>query len=829
MQAGLRPFKFLPRASLLIKHCVEDSAPPMRLNGRQKGTAFPVTTEAKSMDEQSWDRRPLRALLARGLADTDSAAFVQQQDLSPVSPSIDSVVDAAADAAVDDLLARLFPEYRFEGRLGRGGGGTIYRAEHRQLRRRVAIKILSTALTRSLAAIARFEREIEAVGKLDHPGIVRAFDGGQREGVWFLAMELVEGRDFSALSRLFGPLLPADACELVRQAALALQHAHERHLIHRDVKPSNLMVTVGLDGLPLVKVLDFGLAQLKRYESKSGELTVSGELLGTVDYVAPEQIVNPRLVDERADVYGLGATLYRLLAGHAPHNDSESSASLYAKLIRISHEPCPSISTCRPDLSRELVALVDRLVALDPAHRFASSAEVATALAPFAQGNRVPDLLAQVPDIPTARTKGQPVPSRRKLHYRRIPGFARIGVVLSFALALGLGVALKSSRQHQATHPSSSLACPRGITLGHDGAFYGGTVFGGISNLGTLYKYTPGGTVEVMVNFTGTNGPLRGRMAGRQLLLARDGLFYGVTERGGIHDAGTIFRFDPNSISNQLTTLWDFGASDGREPMAGLIEDRQLDGVFYGGTQFGGYGGSGTLFQLDTAHGIPRLKTFVHLTGDTGSSPGRRLVSALAQTHDGTLFGTTPEGGAANGGTVFRLTLDGKFTSLVSFGQPPWPFYNPTGGITLGRDGNLYGHCALERDGHGTFFRMTPSGELCILARFGPPNGAQPASTLLCAPDGTFYGTTLLGGTHHRGTVFKVTPSGELTTLLSFPDLGGPTSGGPWGLPTLGSDGNLYGTIEVGGPGQNGVLYRVTPKGELTSMVEFSRSARPGQ
>jgi uncharacterized repeat protein (TIGR03803 family) len=464
------------------------------------------------------------------------------------------------------------------------------------------------------------------------------------------------------------------------------------------------------------------------------------------------------------------------------------------------------------------------MVARDPAQRFDNCAEVATALSPSARANHLPDLLSRLPQTATVANKVQTMPSRRKPDHRRTFISTLLWTTVALGMALVLAGFLKSSRQPPTTHPPISLACPRGITLGRDGVFYGGTVFGGTSNQGTLYRYTPGGPVEVLVHFTGTNGSFRGRMAGRQLLLARDGRFYGVTERGGIHDLGTLFRFDPNSESDRMTTLWDFGGPDGSEPMAGLIEDHQRDGVFYGGTQFGGSGGSGTLFQLEVKPGGPQLKTLVHLTGDGGSAPGRRLVSAMAQTRDGTLYGTTPEGGAANGGTVFRMPVNGPFTSLVSFGQPPWPFYNPTGGITLGLDGNLYGSCALERDGHGAIFRMSPAGELQIVARFGRPNGTQPASTLVCAPDGTFYGTTLLGGTHQRGTLFKFTSTGELTTLLSFPDLGGPTSGGPWGLPTLGTDGNLYSTIEAAGPGQNGVLYRVTPKGELTSMVEFSRA-----
>jgi uncharacterized repeat protein (TIGR03803 family) len=361
------------------------------------------------------------------------------------------------------------------------------------------------------------------------------------------------------------------------------------------------------------------------------------------------------------------------------------------------------------------------------------------------------------------------------------------------------------------------------------GDFYGTTSTGGAGNFGTVFKITSSGVFTNLVQFTGTNGPVPGRMAGRQLLLARDGQFYGVTERGGRHDRGTLFRFDPKSVTHRLTTLWEFDGFDGSEPMAGLIEDNRLDGVFYGGTQMGGSGGSGTIFRLNCDRSAPRVTVLVHLTGDAGSAPGRRLVSALAQTADGTLFGTTPEGGSANGGTAFRLTLDGQFTSLAAFGQPPFPFFNPTGGITLGRDGYLYGHCHMERDGNGALFRLTPAGELQVLARFGPPAGTQPASTLLCAPDGNLYGTTLLGGVHNRGTLFKVTPGGQLTTLVSFPDVGGPTTGGPWGLPTLAPDGNLYGTIEVGGPGQNGLLYRASPKGELTLLVEFSGTGDGGK
>lgn len=793
-------------------------------------------SEDRALHDTTLDRLQPQALLARGLEGLDSGLGDGAAGSAGSGSSSSFLGSSAMDVALGDLLVRLFPEYQFEGRLGSGGGGTVYRAQHRQLKRRVAVKLLSGSLTRSVAAVARFEREIEAVGKLDDPGIVRAFDGGQREGVWFLVMELVEGVDFGSLSRALGPLAVADACELVRQAALALQHAHERKLIHRDVKPGNLMLAAEPDGTPVVKVLDFGLAQLTRAEAPGGELTVSGELLGTVDYVAPEQIVNPRTVDERADIYGLGATLYRLLTGRPPHRAGDSESSLYARLVRISHEDCPSVSTCRAELSPDLVTVVDRLIAREPKHRFATAAEVVAALEPFVLGNSISTLLTRVPR-PAAPTEERPVTPRSTARPKKSRPALVVGVVFASMAVLAWPVAHMLSLRKDTAAPlgkgtggavaGPALSCPRGITLGTDGAFYGGAMRGGEFNQGALYRFMPPSTVTVLVDFTGTNGAVRGRMPGRQLLLARDGFFYGVTERGGRHDLGTVFRFDPRATTNRLTTLWDFTGTDGSEPLAGLIEDNKHDGIFYGGTQMGGSGNSGTIFRFNCTEATPQLETLAELTGDGGAAPGRRLVSALAQTADGTLFGTTPEGGAANGGTAFRLTLDGHFTSLASFGQPPLDFYNPTGGITLGKDGNLYGLCYMERDGHGAAFRLTPAGDLRLLVRFGPPHGAEPASTLMCAPDGNLYGATLTGGTYRRGTLFRFTPAGELTTLASFPDVGGPSTGGPWALPTFGQDGNIYGTIEVGGADQNGLLYRVNSRGEVALLVEFPRRARP--
>ncbi len=294
---------------------------------------------------------------------------------------------------LSDLKNR-FPEYDFLGEIGHGGFGMVYRVRHRSLRRSAALKLLATSLTRSVSVVARFEREMTAVGRLDHPGIVRAFDAGERDGQWFLAMEYVDGADLGCLYRKVGPLPTPDACEIIRQAALAMDYAHRRGLVHRDVKPGNLMLARG-DGTPTVKVLDFGLAVIA--ESEAGDLTQSAEFLGTVEYIAPELLRSHKEVDARSDIYGLGATLYRLLTGMSPHGSAAKGESFLQRVIRISGETPVPIAARRANLPEGLAALCDRLLSRDPAARPASAAELAGLLAPYSVGANLTELLQRIP------------------------------------------------------------------------------------------------------------------------------------------------------------------------------------------------------------------------------------------------------------------------------------------------------------------------------------------------------------------------------------------------------------------------------------------------
>ncbi len=261
--------------------------------------------------------------------------------------------------------------------IGHGGMGQVFRARHCRLEKEFALKVLSGRRLQSSEAVSRFQREMKIVGQLDHPTIVQATDAGQEQDVHYLTMEFVPGFNLSQVIRLQEPLKIADACEIVRQAAEGIDYAHRQNVIHRDIKPSNLMLTPKGQ----IKILDLGLATLSRFEHNVDELTTVGQMMGTLDYMAPEQC-EELTVDHRCDIYSLGATLYKLVTGRAPYSGEHRQSPLQ-KLRAIAMEPFTPVSEHRPDLPELLVEIIHRSLSRDAADRFESAQQLSEALEPF--------------------------------------------------------------------------------------------------------------------------------------------------------------------------------------------------------------------------------------------------------------------------------------------------------------------------------------------------------------------------------------------------------------------------------------------------------------
>lgn len=269
----------------------------------------------------------------------------------------------------------LGPYLLFE-KLGQGGMGSVYKAQHTKLKRVVAIKLLLPQAIGDAQAVARFEREMEAVGKIEHPNIVRAMDAGEFNGTHYLAMEYVEGSDLYQLVKKHGPMSLINACKVIRQAAQGLAVAHDAGLVHRDIKPSNMLVAK--DGK--VKILDLGLARLSDGDTSVQGLTSTGQTFGTPDYMAPEQWDDSHQVDCRADLYALGCTLFFLLTGKPPFALAQSfGAKLKAHMVA----PIPRLEEHRPDVPPELSHIYEQLMAKTPSDRIQSARELAQRIAPL--------------------------------------------------------------------------------------------------------------------------------------------------------------------------------------------------------------------------------------------------------------------------------------------------------------------------------------------------------------------------------------------------------------------------------------------------------------
>jgi serine/threonine-protein kinase len=277
-----------------------------------------------------------------------------------------------------------FGPFALLDKLGEGGMGKVYRARRQTDGAIVALKVVRPHLLAHPLIRRRYEREVAAALSLNHPNIVQVYEAGQHEGRHYLVMEFIDGIDLSRLGKEYRPLAIPEACEYIRQSALGLHHAHERGFVHRDIKPSNIIVA-GERHLPqaveaaVAKILDMGLVRAIGADEEGVEpleLTREGVVVGTPDYMAPEQAKNSRRVDIRADLYSLGCTLYFLLAGRPPF----AEGTAIEKILKHQLDPVPPVRQYRPDVPAEVEELLLRMLAKQPQDRPSSALEVAQEL-----------------------------------------------------------------------------------------------------------------------------------------------------------------------------------------------------------------------------------------------------------------------------------------------------------------------------------------------------------------------------------------------------------------------------------------------------------------
>ncbi|MBL8799369.1 MAG: serine/threonine protein kinase, partial [Planctomycetia bacterium] len=324
----------------------------------------------------------------------------------------------------EDIDSLVLGPYILLEPIGEGGMGQVFKARHNLLDRVVGLKLIrEDRLNKDPEAVRRFQREARAAAQLSHPNVVMVYDTGMAGETWFIAMEYVDGIDLSQLVREVGPLPVAQACDFIAQAALGLQHAHDRSMVHRDIKPSNLLVAGlpnrrpkpgrGLSSIghapaipgarqaprltsesrsndrtaapttPIVKILDMGLVRVAQGEdgrSVGHSLTQEGSIVGTPDYIAPEQARNAHKVDIRADLYSLGCTFYYLLTGRPPFTEG----SAIEKLLMHQLDEPPRLEEVRPEVPRDVAAIVHKLMAKAPKDRFQTPVELANTLSALA-------------------------------------------------------------------------------------------------------------------------------------------------------------------------------------------------------------------------------------------------------------------------------------------------------------------------------------------------------------------------------------------------------------------------------------------------------------
>jgi uncharacterized repeat protein (TIGR03803 family) len=375
----------------------------------------------------------------------------------------------------------------------------------------------------------------------------------------------------------------------------------------------------------------------------------------------------------------------------------------------------------------------------------------------------------------------------------------RISGVVIGVLSLALSLAAQTFSSLHSFDLTDGSRPAAGLIQATNGSLYSTTEYGGANANGTVFKITRSGALTTLYNFCSLSNCADGLNTVAPLVQATNGSLYGTTSGGGAMSSGTVFKM---MLNGTLTTLDSFAPEpDGNNPLAGMVQ--ATDGNLYGTTEYGGLQNDGTIFKITPGGTLTTLYSFCSLSscidGDQSFAP---LVQAT-DGNDDDLYGTTVNGGTADAGTVFKISLSGTLTTLYNFCSQAscTDGASSYAGLVQAANGNFYGTTiGGGANFEGTVFKITPGGTLTTLHSFDVTDGWSAQSGLVLATDGNLYGTTQQGGAHSAGTIFKITPSGTLTTLYNFCSQTGCTDGShPYAQLVQATDGNLYGTTYYGG------------------------------
>ncbi|MCH7728965.1 MAG: protein kinase, partial [Planctomycetes bacterium] len=353
-------------------------------------------------------------------------------DVTVSMTSFDEIPASAGDSMIGNFESEAQPQqpvlgdYVLLGKIGAGGMGQVFKAQHRRMDRIVALKLLRPTSTEDEEAVKRFHREVRAAAKLFHPNIVTAFDAGEQDGLHYLVMEYVHGQSLSAVIQQHGPLTLEKATNVILQVATGLEYAHSREVIHRDIKPSNLI----LADENTVKILDMGLARIGK-PSAQDDGTATGKIIGTVSFMSPEQALNSKEVDHRSDVYSLGCTFYALLTGKPPF-----CGNIVETLLAHAQQPAPSLRDEREDVPERLDQILQKMLAKDPGDRYQTMSELIADLEDCRLPGVMPEPRFNVPSI---------LPSESDVAPRRVEETTPRQPQLVNITAVGIDLGVESS------------------------------------------------------------------------------------------------------------------------------------------------------------------------------------------------------------------------------------------------------------------------------------------------------------------------------------------------------------------------------------------------